>query len=126
MSSINERTNYLREHLTYELLMARYALRKLSVQTSQLDWNCYLEAFAVHARNMANFLTNDDGNNEKAKYYVADFSASKPQQISSAFDRLNKQVLHLAKNRRTAVAKTKQRRVMRTLSASGSNSICGR
>jgi hypothetical protein len=40
-------------------------------QQHYLSWNAHFESFAVHARNLVNFLTNRDTGNFKAAAFVA-------------------------------------------------------
>ena len=40
----DEKNEYIREHLTYELLMARYTYGMMSVPQHQLLWNALFEA----------------------------------------------------------------------------------
>jgi len=51
---------YLQEHLPYELKMLRYTYGQLLQKQHCLSWNAHFESFAVHARNLVNFLTNGD------------------------------------------------------------------
>jgi hypothetical protein len=46
---------HLRESLPYELRMLRHTHRQLSHEQNQLDWNAFLESFAIHARNLMEF-----------------------------------------------------------------------
>ena len=106
MSHDMEKVAYLQEHLPYELLMLRYTLKKIVAPQLRLDWNVYFESFAVHARNLYDFLTNsEDSRNFKAKDFVAYFSISKEDKVISMFTRLHSQVFHLPKNRPTDQAK---------------------
>jgi hypothetical protein len=100
MSTNAERAAYLQEHLCYELLMMRHTFEELTTpKNSYLDWNAYFESFAVHARNLYDFLTNDGGcNNFKARDFDPQFKASKLDNVFSLF---NSGVFHLGKSRPT-------------------------
>ena len=90
---------YLDDHLPYERMMLEYTFRKISVGQSQCDWNAYYESFAVHARNLYEFLTNGDGN-AKAHEFVPDFKAKKDQSVTvPIFSKLGAQVHHLSPSR---------------------------
>jgi len=100
MSSAAERKSYLNEHLGYEMFMLRYTAQTLPQRHQQLEWNICMESFAVHARILYEFLTNDkNARNFRANEYVPHFDAPKTDDTKSVFDRVNRQVLHLAKNR---------------------------
>jgi hypothetical protein len=78
MASERERLRYLTHHLSYELMMLRYTHARLHDTRHKLMWNAFLEAFAVHARNLHLFLTNDeDSRNYRAAHYNDRFKASK-------------------------------------------------
>jgi hypothetical protein len=77
MASRKERLSYLNHHLSYELMMLRYTRDRLHDTRHKLMWNAFLEAFAVHARNLHLFLTNDkDSRNFRAADYNDKFRAS--------------------------------------------------
>ncbi len=105
-----EELDCLKEHLPYELCMLRHAYGRMlspipnSDRRTRLDWNMQAESFALHARNLKNFLANDAGkgnNNFVALDFVKGFKRRTPNKLSGAFQRLNQQMLHLGKQRRT-------------------------
>lgn len=49
--------NYLEEHLPYELSMLFHTYDRLWSTSNEADWNAFLEAFCVHARNLKMFVT---------------------------------------------------------------------
>jgi hypothetical protein len=101
MSSNANKAAYLQTNLCYELRMLRHALTKITQPQFPLDWNAYFQSFAVNARNLYGFLTNDDkSENFKAKDFI-EFKATKTDNSISMFQRLNPQVFHLGKNRPT-------------------------
>ena len=65
--------------------MLRHTFMKFMTIHNALDWNAYFVAFAVYARNLHNFLTNDDDSrNFKADDFVDQFKATKlPKEIRS-------------------------------------------
>jgi hypothetical protein len=108
MSSQQDRLAYLPEHFFYELLMLRYTAMRVQEVQSQLLWNALYESFAVHARNLYDFLRNeDDQRNFKASDYIKEFDCGKLT-IKGKIDRMQQQVLHLGKQR---VMPESQRRV---------------
>jgi len=103
MSGDAKKTAHLKEHLPYEIRMLRYTLGELTKRRSHvLEWNVYFESFAVHARNLYDFLTNsDDSRNFKAKDFIDQFATLKTDQTKGTFEKLNSQVFHLGKSRPT-------------------------
>ena len=103
MSSIQDRCDWLREHLTYEVLMVRYALDRLRdpIETvrDQLTWNANFGAFSLYARNLYSFLTNKatSANFEAADY---DGPAADGSPLYGIMDGLNQQVFHPGERRR--------------------------
>jgi len=94
-----EKIRHLDEHLPYELLMLRYTHKHLPEPHHQLDFNCFLECFGIHARILYEFLTNDkDARNFKASDFV-DYRPSSHNEILGAMQRLHGQILHLSKRR---------------------------
>jgi len=73
MSSMNQKTEHLGDHLPYEVLMLRHSYERTLEVRYALDWNAFHEAFAVHARNLFDFLMNKGGSNN---FNARDFSAS--------------------------------------------------
>ena len=104
MSSEAERFEWFREHLTYEWNMLQYSLRRMNETNSpSLDWNCFYESFGVHARTLYEFLTNEaDSRSFKASDYTSSYRIAKSNLTKGAFEKINRQVFHLAKNRPAA------------------------
>lgn len=92
------RANWLGDHLPYELKMLRHTYAQMLKPQFYLDWNAFYESFAVHARNLANFLTNDDRKNFKACDFVQNFKARKGN-LAKITSMLDMQVFHLVKDR---------------------------
>ena len=100
MDEFDQKSNYLREHLPYELCMLCHTHKTLPTTFSQLDWNVLMEAYAVHARSLKEFLTNKSGsNNFQSSDFIKDFRVRVPPELTGAFQRLDTQVAHLAKKR---------------------------
>ena len=103
MSSIKDRCDWLREHLTYEVLMVRHAYEQLRATPKtvrdQLAWNASFAAFSLYARNLYSFLTNKvaSGNFEAADY---DRPAADGKPLEDIMANLNQQVFHTGKQRR--------------------------
>jgi hypothetical protein len=98
MASDKQKNDYLAEHLPYEMKMLRYTSKRMLERQYYLSWNAYYESFAVHARNLVQFLSNDDKGNFKAREFIPTFSAKKVK-LGSAMQDLTNQVFHLAKDR---------------------------
>ncbi len=97
-----EQKELLDEHLPYEVLMMRYAFETLRNPQPQLAWNAHLESFAVHVRNLVHFLRNKESNlNFKARDFIEDYQASEVKEIEGALSKLESQIRHLGKNRKT-------------------------
>jgi hypothetical protein len=98
----NDRENWLKEHLPYELSMMRHSLSRLT-KFRGLDWNMALAAFATYARNLRRFLTNgDEGkNNFKACDLVQNFKSSRTDLSVIIRNKLNPSIFHLDKERPT-------------------------
>jgi hypothetical protein len=108
MSSIQERCDWLREHLTYEVLMVRYAHEQLKAPIDtvggQMRWNASFGAFALYARNLYDFLTNkaESGNFEAADY---DRPAANGKGLEGIMYNLNQQVFHTGQQRKRVEGK---------------------
>src|SRR4051812_13574622 len=83
---------YLEEHLPYELSMLEHAFKHLQQPAtyigSRADFNVFLESFCVHARNLKNFITNDDEANRAViarRFY--DFDRRPEPKLFGAFNR---------------------------------------
>ncbi len=76
-----EKLAYLEEQLSYELVMLNYTFMRLMTSASstpeeQLDFNAFLESFAVHARNLVEFLSNEaQQGGRRAWDYIPTFEA---------------------------------------------------
>jgi hypothetical protein len=101
MSGKDERVAWMKEHLSYELLMMRFAHNELNWSDDQLEWNANYSAFALHARNLYLFLTSDkDSRIYKASDYTNLETDGKP--LHGIMDNLNQQTFHPGKQRNGA------------------------
>jgi hypothetical protein len=93
-----QQRDYLEEHLPYMLKMLRYTYGQMLQKQHYLSWNAHFESFAVHARNLVNFLTNNDTGNCKASEFVQGYRA-RIGDDQGAMTKLREQVFHLGKKR---------------------------
>jgi hypothetical protein len=103
MSSMNQKIEHLGDHLPYEVLMLRHSYQRTLEDRHALDWNAFYEAFAVHARNLFDFLMNRGGsNNFSARDFSACFAARKDDAVERLINQnLNWQVFHFGKQRKS-------------------------
>jgi len=91
---------HLTEHIPYELLMLRHARCRLYQPDGQLNWNAFLEAFAVHARNLLDFLMNrKDSRNLKASEFKSAYRPPAHRDLDGIMEKLRVQILHWGKRR---------------------------
>lgn len=98
MADQQQKCDYLDEHIPYMLKMLRYTDAQMLQAQDYLSWNAHFESFAVHARNLVNFLANKDTGNVKAHEFVRNFKA-RTSDIGGLMRKLDQQVFHLAKVR---------------------------
>jgi hypothetical protein len=91
-----EKAELIRQHPPYELDMLNITLERITRVTPTTthsaipEWNAYFESFAVHARNLRDFLTNDgDSRNFQAKDFVDRYRASDKNKTSGMFQDLD-------------------------------------
>jgi hypothetical protein len=94
-----EKQAYLAKHLRYEVQMLWYAHEVVLKLKPGALRNAHIECFAVHARNLHEFLIGGkDQRNVYAKNYVTAFKAGCEQQVlievRHKIDDLNQQILH--------------------------------
>jgi hypothetical protein len=96
---------WVEEHLPYELMMLRHTLKRITQKQNMffLDWNAAHASFAVHAANLAAFLTNGESgnNNLKACELVPNFRSRKGK-LDTTFNKMEPQIFHLGKARPNA------------------------
>src|SRR5215470_830859 len=83
--------------------MLQHTFRRLYSTTDEADWNAFVEAFCIHARNLKMFLTNDrgKGSNGAIARDFAQFDAKPSPQLTGVFQRMTDQTVHLNKSRTT-------------------------
>ncbi len=107
MGTEAEKSAFLQERVGYELAMLNYTFMRLvtarpSTLEEQLDRNAFMEAFAVHARNLIQFLSaKTESDDRNATDYVPDFEAPDQAHLEEPLRRLEKQILSLAAFRAT-------------------------
>jgi hypothetical protein len=100
MTSKAKEIECLEDHLPYELMMLRYTRSRLGEPQSALIWNATLESFAMHARLLFEFLTNDgESRNFKAEDFSHGYVAKGKEKMRGKRDKLNEGLFHLAKTR---------------------------
>jgi hypothetical protein len=68
-----------------------------------LDRNAFIESFTANARNLIQFLSNDDKGNMKAADFIQDFKSEKNEVTRSFIQLSTQQTFHLGKARPTAM-----------------------
>jgi hypothetical protein len=98
MLPLNEQKPFLAEHLPYELAMLEFTYQRFEALTvPSAEFNVFLEAFCIHARNLKWFLTrNSDG--VRALDFVAGYSV-RVDNLASVFNRINDNVSHIFRHR---------------------------
>lgn len=97
---MSDQAVWLKEHLSYELLMLDFAIGRIRSVENQLEWNAFYESFVVHARNLYFFLTNKgEGSDYNASDFVAEFKSAKDDLTIGKFQKMHHQVLHMGKHR---------------------------
>ena len=110
MANVEDLKKFLNEHIRYEVVQLRHSLHRWreidgggwKLEPQQLDLNAYIESFGTHARNLAQFLTNEGKDTDrKAREYNKGFEHSQ-----KVFDKLKwgAFVFHLGKGRLTRTA----------------------
>jgi hypothetical protein len=117
MSSTNQKIDHLGDHLPYEVLMLRHSYQRALEDRYALDWNAFHEAFAVHARNLFDFLMNEGGsNNFRARDFSPGFTVRKDAKVQRVIEQdLHWQVFHFGKQRQSEEEKkvgTEQRKAI--------------
>jgi hypothetical protein len=108
MGTSAEKAAFLQERVGYELAMLNYTFMRVvtarpSTSEEQLDRNAFLEAFAVHARNLVGFLSpKSQAGDRNATDYVTDFEAPDQSRLERPLLRLEKEILNVAASRMTA------------------------
>ena len=103
MKANKELFEYLQEHLVYEYLMLKFTYEQLQKGTNtQLVWNGNFESFALHVRNITDFIDcTKDNRNYSACDYISkhQISSRDKNALDGILQDLNGQVFHLGKSR---------------------------
>lgn len=111
----NELLAYSEEHLLYELHMLHWVTETISKTGKGFLLSALLESFAIHLRNLIDFIYTSPGDARDDDAIAADFydppSGWKPAAMSAALDaakvRANKEVSHLTYTRKSGMAPDK-------------------
>jgi hypothetical protein len=103
MSSLAQKIAHLGDHLPYEVLMLRYTQSQVNKLLYPLDWNEQYESFAVHARSLTDFLSNENGSrNFNAEDFSVKFKIDDDAELRRVVNQdMNAQVFHFGKNRKS-------------------------
>lgn len=96
---LKSRVTWLSEHLPYEVCMMRYSLQRMQSATVQYEYNMAYECFAVKARVLFDIFTSRDSGNLRARDFVPEFLAKRPDEIRHKVNSLNDQVFHPDRDR---------------------------
>lgn len=102
--NVDELAAYYNEHVLYEILMLRYAHNRLKTN-DQMTWNAMFATFNVSARNIYNFLTNNESKNVGIKdFHRLCRTYTKPNlsKISGKLQKVNNQCFHMGKDRKNS------------------------
>ncbi len=96
-----EKLEWLKEHLAYEWGLLHHAYgRMLEASPTSRDWPCFFECFALHARNLYEFLTSEpDPRNFRASDFVKGRAAKKTDLTKGVFQKIDAQLMHMSKRR---------------------------
>src|SRR5580704_17475855 len=92
---------FVKHHLPYELWMMRESLAAARRgATTRFQQNLQVEGFALHARNLIEFLKNGDASGfNPVDFTTADFSVNRSFVRGSLVDMINEQISHLSSDR---------------------------
>jgi hypothetical protein len=100
MGTKTDNAAWLHEHLSYELQMLQFTFEKIATMSSSPEWNAFFESFAVHARNLYHFLTNESGQgNFNASDFIPGFACKKTSKTKQLYPKQLSQIFHLGKAR---------------------------
>jgi hypothetical protein len=100
MANVSER-DFLGDHLRYEIGMLRPAHNYINQLPEGGAWNAYYECFAVHARNLVQFLSDKRTKNSfKASDFAKNYKQPDKDTIKGTMQMLVEQVFRPAKNRK--------------------------
>lgn len=92
---------FVKHHLPYELWMMRGSLAAARRgATTRFQQNLQVEGFALHARNLIEFLKNGDASGfNPADFTTTDFSVNRSFVRGPLVDMINEQISHLSSDR---------------------------
>lgn len=103
--SDSELLNYSREHLLHELQIFWWLTKELPTKPNGFELSALLESFAIHFRNLVNFLYPESlrrGDVTAADFCECGWHLGKiPDDLKSARERANKEVSHITCERKT-------------------------
>jgi len=105
MSGEQKKATWIREHLSYEFSMLKFAFNNLNgLEKRQIYWNVFYGSFFVNFRNIATFLKNDEtrtSDNYRALDYCENFKLDKKEtdEIRGLLPRIEAQIMHMGKRR---------------------------
>jgi hypothetical protein len=114
MSSEQEKIAYMREVVSFDLMMLNYTFMRIvtshpSTPEEQLDCNAFLESFGVHARNLVDFFSGRPRENcQNARGYVSDFEVPDQRRVEKALARLDRVTLHLNRQEKFDVSDARE------------------
>jgi hypothetical protein len=104
------------DHVLYEMEMLRYALPRIRAASERGEKNCFMEAFAIHARNLNEFFQKPPEHKTKARkhkhpvmkphHFISEWQYHLYKSDGNLFERASTQVAHLTYNRESPDEKT--------------------
>ena len=99
-----QKLTYIKKHLPYELEMLRFTHDRLKSPIERLLANALMESFAVHARNLIDFLFNhgDDGEYSARDFLPEDHPLGAKRSLGAVgkpYGRIHEEVLHMGQGR---------------------------
>ena len=95
----DKKLEYLKEHVWYELCQLRHDYDRMAKSEDVLDRNAFFASFAIHARSLYWFLTNNNNNEVRACDYTQKYRPPKGPKVANVTERINQQVAHLSSKR---------------------------
>jgi hypothetical protein len=102
MTREQEKIAYLREVVSFDMVMLNYAFMRLltlrrSTSEEELDLHAYLDSFALHVRNLVRFLCGKStGSDRNAADFIPDFQPPNHDCLQRPLLRLEHQMLNAA------------------------------
>src|SRR5665213_2428310 len=91
----------LRDHVSYEIDMLNETFDRLGKPVGDsVMGNALIESFCIHARNLIDFLGNEDGGLRASSYVDAQYAHAKHVGVGKAlYQKLSTQIAHLGQRR---------------------------